>query len=149
MVLMGGVAGSYCLVRELEQKVTNTRALCRLLRYCSEQVEYFARSAGAILSSCDVLLLRECGYRADNTPNNFFDFFESCEILCPKSRSIVLDFARDFGKNYRNEQVKHCKYYLEQMNAQEAELNAALPTQKKLACTLLLSATFMVIILLV
>jgi len=61
----------------------------------------------------------------------------------------VLEFARDFGKNYREEQIKRCRYYLERMSTQESELNSALPTQKKLAFSLLLSLTLIAVILLV
>jgi len=146
---MSGAAGSYFVVRELERRAVNAHALCRLLRECSEQVEYFSRSAADILSNCDISLLQDCGYYANKAPDSFLELFESCEILCPKSRAIVLEFARDFGKNYREEQIKRCRYYLERMSTQESELNSALPTQKKLAFSLLLSLTLIAVILLV
>ena len=149
MVLLSGAASSFFLVRELEKRVANTRALCRLLRICTVQVEYFARSAGDILLNCDVLLLRECGFHGEKTPNTFLEFFCSCEILCEESREIMLEFGNDFGKNYRDEQVRRCKYYTEQIAAQEAALSAALPTQRKLAVALSVSLTLAVVILLV
>ncbi len=149
IVLMSGVAGSFFAVRELEKRLLNVRALCKLLRICAEQVEYFSRGSREILLSCDSELLRECGYYEETLPNSFFEFFDSCEILCKESRSIMLEFAGDFGKNYRDEQVKRCRYYLERMNERASELEAALPAQRKLAISLFVSATLMVIILLV
>ena len=148
-VLFSGAAVSFFIVRELERRLSNTRALCKLLRICTEQVEYFARSFGDIFSICEASLLKECGYYREEPAQNFSEFLNSCEILCSESRAIMLEFAADFGKNYREEQVKRCKYYSERMVAHLSELDAALPTQKKLAVALSLSATLMTVILLV
>ena len=149
VVLFSGAAISFFMVRELEKRMTNTRALCRLLRICTEQVEYFARSSGDIISGCELSLLRECGYYGTVPVQTFFEFLNSCEILCSKSRAIMLEFAADFGKNYREEQIKRCKYYSERMALRLSELETSLPTQRKLVVALSLSATLMAVILLV
>ena len=149
IVLISGVAGSFLVVSEFEKRLTNTRALCKLLRVCTEQVEYFSCSSHEILANCDALLLRECGYLDKEIPNDFSEFLDRCEILSNESRAIMIEFAKDFGKSYKDEQVKRCKYYLEKMDEHESKLESSLPAQRKLYFAILLAATLTAIILLI
>lgn len=148
-LLVCGAACSFFIIRELDGRATNARALCELLVITADQVECFAKSGGEILRGCDPALLLACGYCGVGAPRGFLEFFENSEITDGECREIMREFAQSFGKSYKSEQVRRCKYCLGRMEARQQAIANTLPKQKKLVLTLTVALTLMLVILLI
>lgn len=147
-ILLSGGACSLIIIREIDRRYENVRALCELIRLTKSLVEGFAMSAGDIIGRCSWELLHSCGYTGDTLPQSFSELVDSCEIEDESSREIMIEFSENFGRNYRAEQVRQCEYYLCRMSERENFMAGSRSTQKKLALTLSLSLALMLVILL-
>lgn len=147
-LLLSGSGCSILLVRELDARERNVKALCRMLRFIKRMVDGFSMSARDILRAAPRDVIEDCGYPYEQAENCLLDFAESCKIADDEARMIFIEFARSFGKNYREEQVRECEYYIERMEERQRLICQRLPTQKKLAFALTLCLTLILAILL-
>ncbi len=149
ILLFSGAACCFVLIAELDRRIKNIRALCEVLRITKRMVESFSMSAPDILSKLSHELMRDCGYLRTDTPQGFWDFAVACEVCDREAKEILLEFAGEFGKSYRPEQIRQCEYHIERMSERESGLSQKLPVQKKLVLAVGISVTLMLVILLI
>ncbi len=149
MLVLSGVAGAYYMNRAASAALSQVEAHLSFLRYVRLQVECFALPVSEILRKCDRELLVACGYERDLVPRNLEELFAGIEHWDPVCESTMRGFSVEFGKGYREEQVRSCEYHAELLEERREALSARLPERKKLYSTLCVtSALAMVIILL-
>ena len=148
-LLLSGIGCSVLLSRELDERTRNVRALCKMLRFIKRMVDSFSMSARDILREAPRDLIAACGYPYEQAGPCLLDFAENCQISDVEARLIFFEFARSFGKNYRDEQVRECEYYIERMEERERVVSQRLPVQKKLVFALTLCLTLILAILLI
>lgn len=102
-----------------------------LLRTVRGQIECFARPIGEILASCENTDFYVCGYLGDESPKDLGTLLAGCQWYDVPTRSIVSRFAEEFGRGYREEEVKACDYALSLLDARRESLAAELPQIKR------------------
>ena len=153
--LLGAAILSLCGV--LLAAHLNRRAECRLrqvegwislLRFVKAQVECFSLPMSEILLRCDRGLLQTCGYSADIAPKSFSAMIEASGFVDGECARVVRAFAEEFGKGYREEEMRGCDYYLAQLEVHKEALAKKLPAQKKMNATLSVCAALALVLLL-
>lgn len=142
-----GIVGAKWLNRRASQTLFQIERQLAFLRYVNGQVACFSLPASAILARCDPTLLRDCGYTGEKVPRNFGEFFRGCRLRDEDVREILSDFCEEFGKHYREEQLRRCEYVMARLEERRAALASRLPTRKKLNNTLCISGTLAMILL--
>ena len=147
MLISGGVLMSMVLNRRCSAAVKLCESWVSFVRYVKNQVECFSLPFDEILMR-RVDLLRECGlYGTDipKTPNELL----SCGIQGDKRTvELVRGLISDFGKYYRDEQVKRCEICLTMLEEHAEKMREELKSKKKLNTTLVMSACIALAILL-
>ena len=149
LILLSAVGVARILTAAADRSLSHTRAMCELLSYTRRMIESFSMSGEEILGRCDDRLLGACGYFLGVRPKSFIELFERCEIVDGECRRIFGDFCRNFGKGYRDEQLRNCEYCLSLLAARSEVLASENATKKKIIIASTLSVALMLAILLV
>lgn len=149
LILCGsGLWGARLLNRRAEAALRQATGFSALLRMMKLRVDCYAQALPEILASCEMPLLSECGYRSDVRPLTLEALLAACAVCDAASVAAMREFASEFGRGYREEQVRACAYTLDRLEARRASLETALPSEKKRNTTLCLSAALGIAILL-
>lgn len=136
------------LSSEAERSLTCARSLCELLRYTREMIDSFSMSGTQILQRCEESLLARCGYSKSERPTCFLDLSEGCEIGDVECAKIFCDFCRNFGKGYRDEQLRSCERCLDRLGTRAEQLHGEVAAKKKIIVVSVLSEALMLAIIL-
>lgn len=120
-----------------------------LLRYIRSQIDCFALPICDILWRADRALLTGCGWEKEDPPSSIEDMVREASVEDEGARGILLEFCKDFGKSYLEEQIRRCDHYIALLDERRNALNKDLPRKKKLNSTLCISGAIAVIILLI
>ena len=123
--------------------------MLELLRFTRLQIECFSLSAPQIFSRFGRENLLLCGYSKEELPKSFDEINSCIAIKSKEAREVFSDFARSFGKSYRDEQLKQCEYHIELLEKLTQRLYEELAGKKKLNLTLCTAGALAVIILLI
>ncbi len=148
MLAVSGALGAGMMNRLAALSLQQTEAWLSLIRLTRSQVECFDLSAKQILIRCEGALLRQCGYEKKHPPESFEELVSFCEIKDGRTRQIAEEFAKSFGKGYREEQLRRCTYSADLLHDRAETIRLRLPSQKKLNTTLCLSGALAMVILL-
>ncbi len=148
MLAVSGICGASMMNRTAALSLQQTEAWLTLLRLTRSQVECFDLPAKQILVRCDKGLLRQCGYEKKQIPESFEELMLHCEIKDGRTRQLAKEFAKDFGRGYREEQLRRCTYSADLLHDRAEALRLRLPSQKKLNTTLCISGALAMVILL-
>ena len=143
-----GVLFAAHLNRRAECRLRQVEGWISLLRFVKAQVECFSLPMSEILWQCDREILRSCGYPADLSPKSFSAMIEAASFCDGECARIAHAFAEEFGKGYREEEMRGCDYYLAQLEAHKESLAKKLPAQKKMNATLSVCAALALVLLL-
>lgn len=149
-VLCVGSCGVFSVMR-LNRKedgiLSSANAFCRFLEYMKNQIDCFSLPISEIFARADVELLRLCGYEKEKPPKDINEFIGACGGVDKEIKKIMEELSLEFGKSYRDEEVKRCKYYLCRLEERRNALNEQHSVKKKLNLTLCISGCLAVIIL--
>lgn len=148
LLVAGGIMIASYMNGRLEREAELIRGWLALLRYIKNRIECFSQPIGEILSGCDPHLLFACGYRVEPLPKDISELMGKAELPKGEAEKLIREFFSDFGRYYREEQIKECDRYISALSACLEEKKEQLPTKKKLILTLTLSACLALIILL-
>ena len=143
-----GVLFAAHLNRRAECRLRQVEGWISLLRFVKAQVECFSLPMSEILLRCDQAVLQSCGYPADIPPKSFSAMCEASTFCDAECVRIARAFAEEFGKGYREEEMRGCDYYLAQLEAHKEMLAKKLPVQKKMNATLSICAALALVLLL-
>lgn len=139
--------------RRLNEKITadhqRIEKYILLLRYVRSQIDCFALPIGDILGRADSVLLAGCGWEREEPPSSVEDMLGEALVEDEDARGILLEFCKDFGKSYLDEQIRRCDHYISLLDERRNALAKDLPRKKKLNSTLCISGAVAVIILLI
>jgi hypothetical protein len=136
----------------MNQKIDRNLALIsgwiELIRYIKGQVECFGIPLEKILSECDIKQLRAIGYEKEGAPKNFSELLTDGCLPDKETGTLILNFTREFGRYYREEQLNRCNYYITALEEKKRDQTEKLPQRKRMNYTLWLSGCLSVGILL-
>ncbi|MBQ8140467.1 MAG: stage III sporulation protein AB [Clostridia bacterium] len=149
ILAFSGFAGAWIMNSSVSRTLTQTEALIALMRFIRIQIECFALPASEIIRRADGELLSRCGYCGGELPESFEELFEKFSVRDGEAAAITQNFARNFGKSYRSEQLRECDYYIAQLCDAKQRISDELPKRKKVNSTLCVSSALALIILLI
>ena len=136
------------LCRRADEDIRGVCAYLALLRYVRTQVDCYALPIGEIFEKCSPELLVSCGWEDDYPPHTLCELFSHSKISDVEAKNIIFGFCSDFGRNYREEELKRCDASVTALEKCRERLAGEVPKKKKLNLTLCLSASAALIILL-
>ena len=148
ILVFSGFGGAYVLNNTASLRYSQADALIAFFRFVRAQIECFAMPATEILSRCEKSLLIDCGFSVSEKAVGFEDLLRGLSIYDGELREITEGFIRNFGKSYREEQIKECDYYIERLLARRQKLFEELPNKKKVNSALCISSALAAVILL-
>lgn len=148
ILVCSGAFAAHVLNTGAALALKQTEGVMALLRSIKTQIDCFALPIGDILRNLDQKTLDACGYRGTACPDQLDGFLENCEVYDAATFSVFAQFAREFGRNYREEEVRACEYYLALLEERRACLDAELPVKKKRNLTLCICAALALALLL-
>lgn len=146
LLLSGGVA-AWSLTRREREKVDLLDRWIGLILVIGNQIDCYLMPIGDILASVDPSLLplpQNC--RVPLTLDALYAAGEG--YLDPDAARLILAFIREIGGGYREEQVKRCAYYAEELRRMHHAQTEALPSRLRVIVTLCLAAAATAAILL-
>ena len=149
ILLWSALDGAVRLNRNTDRNISLIDGYVALIRFARTQIDCYALPADEIFKRCDRELLSGCGYTNDEPPTEFVVFFDKLNISDRTARRIVSEFCSDFGKHYRDEQLKRCDACISMLEEYRDKLRGEAKDTKKLNYTLCLSGAVALIILLI
>ncbi len=147
LITVALVASAVMIIKE-RRRLSQLRAFSELIEFIYKQIEAFNLPIAEILSIADPELLRECGF-SDKVSD--FKGLLSHEglFIDAKTKSLVFNFVTGLGRSYRDEQLRHCEYYLKEIKGYTELAAAEYPKKCKLILTLSLCAALGLIIIMI
>ena len=149
VILACGIETARRLNAKISKEENRIEKYITLLRYIRSQIDCFALPICDILGRADRELLLSCGWSGDTPPRSLEEMLGEASLEDNASQSVLLEFCRDFGKSYLDEQVRRCDHYISFLEERREAINKDLPRKKKLNSTLCISGALAVIILLI
>ena len=149
LLALSGALGAYVTNQRAAHSLRQAEGWLMLLRLIRTQVECFSLPISRILSGCDPSLLIRCGYGYREPPDGLESLWRCCEIRDGETDGLISDFVREFGKGYREEQLRSCDYYVGLLSARRDALASQLPARKRVSSTLWISGALATVILLI
>ena len=148
LIFLGGFFISGRMNKRAESELRLTDSWISLMRYIKGQVECFGMPLENILSQCDIGLLSELGYKKGRAPKDLLELIGECDMPDGETAGLISEYAKEFGKYYREEQIKRCSYYLSALEEKRKQESDKLPQRKRLNTTLWIAGSLAVGILL-
>ena len=149
MIFMCGIEISRRLNEKISRDHQRIEKYILLLRYIRSQIDCFALPICDILERADKALLAGCGWEREEPPSSVEDMLGEASVEDEGARGILLEFCKDFGKSYLDEQIRRCDHFISLLDERRNALAKDLPRKKKLNSTLCISGAVAVIILLI
>lgn len=151
MILLSGMGLALLLAAGERRKVQTVCGLCELLTFTANCVEAYSMTASEILRGCKPRILSACGYSCSLPPESFLQLACGCVISDREARELFSEFAEKFGSGLCSRQTAagQCRYALERMRARAECLSSELPKKEKMIYGVVLSASLVLVILLI
>ena len=136
MVLLSGMLFGMSLNRGLREELARGEAYGRLVRWVRLQVSCFALPIGDILRRADPALLYACGWRREGTPEDLSDLLSAGAPTDGELSRLLFELSAEFGREYRQEQVARCDYYLKEIETRTEGMRARMDGKRRVNLTL-------------
>ncbi|MBE6538213.1 MAG: hypothetical protein E7671_01950 [Ruminococcaceae bacterium] len=146
LIVLSAFLCGYMLVIKEKKHIEQLDIFTRLIKHIYKQIEAFNLPLGDILKNTDAELLslinEGSGYTGDITLSDAL-------LVTPKEKKVIMSFFSGLGRCYRDEQLKMCKYYSDEIEALLAGRRKEYPKKRKLFLTLSLCAALGLVILMI
>lgn len=128
-----------------KKRMARVRELISLMRYIRENVDCYSMPIDKILESCrgDILLKLGIEKKVSDLSELFAELENTCDSECKR---ILVELARDFGKGYREHQMKKSDIAIAALEKHLGVLEMTYPVRKKRITTLCFSLGGMLLI---
>jgi len=148
LLACSGIAAACVLNRKASEALRQAEGMMALLRTVRGQIECFARPISEILSACERKELEACGYFGEDAPKDLLELLTQCWRYDEETVETVSRFAEEFGRGYREDEVRACDYTLSLLDKRREKLAAELPAKKKRNTVLSVCAALAIVLLL-
>ena len=146
----------YLETRKYEkEKLKQTDAYIAFMRYIKKQIDCFSAPITSIIKQCGKNLLSDCGINYENindfsSDSLFSDLIESCDFYIDgEAIEILQKFGQEFGKTYRDEQLRSCDYYTSELVKYREKIAQEIPKERKMRFAICFCISMSVILLLI
>lgn len=148
LLVLSGAVAAYVINASDSASLSQTEGFISFIRLCRVQIDCFSLPMGEILRGCKKKVLSDCGYQRSEPPSDISGFVSGCRVSDPKAYKLFSDFSSEFGRGYRNEQLKACDYYISMLEEHRKKLDVSLPVKRKRNSALCVCASLALAILL-
>lgn len=146
-ILAVGAAAAFRCAENERRRLSVLDAWLELLRTLHRQIDCYQKPINEILAGCDPSLRRACGAGRDSETLCGL-LSAAAPLLDDEVRRRLEDFAKEAGSAYREEELRHCDFYIRALGEHRDALAKAHPMRVRLAVTLSISAALGTVILL-
>ena len=141
-LLISSLFTAFLMVEREKKKRAQLRRFIDLIRYIQRSIEAFNLPLGEIIKRVDTVLVSDCEISAG-------DFIKpkSELLVSEKDEKSIKEFFSSIGKGYRDEQIKLCSYYVDELEDSLSQTEADFPKKRRLTYTLSICAALGAIIL--
>ncbi len=112
LLLCGALWGMGEWKRDAEH-IRQLEALCGLIRYVRERIEYFSQPVGEMFRDFRSEVLEKCGFCGILKKYGLSAaLFENRLLIDDAEAKLMTDFAHALGGSFRDEEIKMCNFYL-------------------------------------
>lgn len=146
------LCGAFCIAErmlaDLDATLRATSALRAAIEQIKSMVACYSLPVGQILMRLEPSIFEALCYE-DGIPSNLLELAEGSVIPDTESQEIFFAFAKDFGREYREEEASRCAVFLERIRSREQKLYKERAKKKKVILTVSLCIALAVIIMLI
>ncbi|MEE0970429.1 MAG: stage III sporulation protein AB [Clostridia bacterium] len=147
LLLSVALLASFALIYKEKRRISQLSAISELVGFIYKKIEAFNMPVPDILRSADPVLLKNCGF-ADEL--EFSALLSRDDLyIDEKTKSYLYDFSAGLGRSYRDEQLRHCAYYLSELEAYSKVQKADYPKKRRMILTLSVCAALGIIIIMI
>lgn len=137
------------LAEKIDSSVKSICALRGILEHTKNMIECYSLPASEILRRVELSLLLDCGCDKNALPSDFSELAKRSVIADSEARELLMAFAKDFGKSYRQDEISRCSLYLERIRSREQKLIKESAKRKKVIFTVAFCSALALIILII
>lgn len=128
-----------------KKRMERVRDLIYLVRYIKDKVDCYSMPIDKILEACSGDLLLRLGI--EEKVRDLSELSEKLEKTCDsRSKEILYELSGDFGKGYREHQMRLCDIAISALERHLGSLESTYPVRKKRRATLCFSIGGMILI---
>ena len=147
LVLFASFGMSSCILGKDRERISHARELIDFIRFIKDKVECYSMPIDQIIGLYHGRMLLNSG--GEKEICGLSDIFMNDEMICDDDvKNMLLSFAGDFGKVYREQQVKLCDDVLTDLVRYLKGLESKFPARKKTVMTLCFAAGGIILIML-
>ena len=130
-------------------EITRVDGFLAFFKFMRDKIDCYVLTVPEIFSRCDRETLYACGLENDLKPKTISEFFSLSDVRGEGLLRILDAFEADFGKSYKDTEIRLLDRYISMLEDEKKRLEAALPSRKRLNLTLLIALATAIIILLI
>lgn len=140
---------SYCIKRFGENKINCYCAICDLIEYIKDQIEYFCTPTEGLIGSYSNDFLYKSGFLRNLEKNDWKKAIENDQYLDQYSKTVLEDFSKKLGKSSREQQIANCEYVISALSRKYEICKEDVSKRFKAYSTLAVIVGFMFVILVI
>ena len=128
LLLASALAASHVISLE-KKKIEQLETFISLIRHTRERIDSYSMPIEKILKEEKELISR---FGVDKDVTDFSSLISECEIICgEEGKKILTGFAEEFGKGYREREVKLCDTALLGLETIKRRIEEEYPSKKR------------------
>lgn len=132
------------------KRIEQLEAFLSLVEYIKNQIECYLLPIDEILLSCDESLLIKCGAEQDAKFRDLYELVCAIKIFGDEDAELMIaSFSKDFGTQYRREQIKSCDLFCDGLRAEIEKLKDKNIKERKVRLALCLCISFSIVLMLI
>ena len=150
-------AAIFCLeAKKYEsKKLRQAEGFISLLKHVKKQIECFSKPINDIIMECRPKMILDCGIdikliNGDQERNLLSALLKSCDFYIDTEAKETLErFADDFGRSYREDQLRSCDYYISELEKYKEKIRGEIPREQRIRLCLCLGLSLSAILLMI
>ena len=148
LLAFSGAFAARSINASVSMALSQTEGIIAFIRFARVKIDCFSLPIGEIIALCGKKELSKCGYEKKTPPKNLSEIVGALRVSDREAYKIFCAFASEFGRGYRQDQLKACDYYLALLEEHRKSLLISLPSKKKRNGVLCVCASLALAILL-
>lgn len=149
MVIGISLYASYCIKRQGENRIQCYSAICDMIEYIKNQIEYFCTPTEDLMRTYSNEFLEKSGFIRDLERNDWSVAIENNKYIDEHSKTVLEDFSRKLGKSSKEQQIANCEYAIAALSKKYEVCKDEIPKRIKAYSTLAVIVGFMIIIMVI
>lgn len=149
-LILSGICTSFAVLMREKEHIKQLSAFAELLKHIYKQIDNFNLPIPEIINCADRKILSLCGAGEGDCEITLEKLLKNERLyLNQKEKEFLRAFSEGLGRCYRDEQLKLCKYYSDELSRLCTECREDYPKKQKLTLTVVFCIVLGIIILMI